>query len=417
MFSAQALFFWQGLKSIDLLIELPANRVVNPGKDTKMKICNCFLIGTLVLFCFYRASAQPATPMVVGYVFQQDAPLVPGQIDAHRLTRVNYAFANIKDGRMVTGFASDAQNFAMLTGLKKENPSFTVLVSVGGWLWSNNFSDMSLTSKSRGVFIQSVMEFLRLYHLDGLDIDWEYPGLAGSSQNFRSEDTHNFTLLLKELRKQFDEETAKTHQRLYLTIAAGSSNEYLAHTEMKEVQKYVDTVNLMAYDYVEPGDEPLTGHHSPLFTNPADVRNYSSDASVRAFEKAGVPTEKILLGVPFYGHVWGQVADVNHGFLQPGKPVPHAYAPYSAITSTMLSQGYVRYWDAVASAPYLYNSDKQIFVSYEDTESLAAKCRYVLQQKLGGVMFWDYTGDPSGALLGTISSSLHGGATPGKTAQ
>ena len=359
----------------------------------------------------------PAEPMVVGYVFPQDAALQPGQIDAHSLTRVNYAFANIKDGRMVTGFASDAQNFALLTGLRKPNPSFTVLVSVGGWLWSNNFSDVSLTTQSRGLFIQSVMDFLRKYDLDGLDIDWEYPGMAGSSHNFRSEDGHNFTLLLKELRNQFDQETARTHRRLYLTIAAGASSDYLAHTEMRQVQKLVDTVNLMAYDYVEPGDEPLTGHHSPLYTNPADVRNYSSDASVRAFEEAGVPAEKILLGVPFYGHVWGDVADRNHGLLQAGKPVPHAYAPFSAISATMLNQGYVRYWDPIASAPYLYNSEKHIFVSYEDTESLAVKGRYVLAHKLGGIMFWDYSGDSNGALLGAINQSLRGAAAAGKTVQ
>jgi chitinase len=362
------------------------------------------------------AAAAAPQPSIVAYVFPQDAPLQPGQVDARSLTRVNYAFANIKDGRMVTGFASDAQNFAFLTGLKEQNPSLTVLVSVGGWLWSTNFSDVSLTSESRNKFILSVMDFLRLYHLDGLDIDWEYPGLAGSGHPFRSQDGHNFTLLLKELRKQFDRETERTHKTLYLTIAAGASDDYLAHTEMKQDQKYLDTVNLMAYDYVEPGSDPLTGHHSPLFTTPADRRNYSTDASVRNFEQAGVPPEKILLGVPFYGHVWGQVADVNHGLIQPGKPVPNAYAPYSAITTNMLNQGYVRYWDPVASAPYLYNSEKQIFVSYEDPESLAAKCRYVVQHKLGGVMFWDYSGDPSGALLGTINQSFRGAATGATTA-
>jgi chitinase len=377
----------------------------------------CFLVVALLLPVFCTAATTPVGPIVVAYVFPQDAALKPGEIDAQSLTRVNYAFANVRDGRMVTGFASDEQNFAFLTGLRKQNPSLTVLVSVGGWLWSNNFSDVSLTLQSRTLFIQSVMDFLRRYDLDGLDIDWEYPGMAGSSRNFRSEDGHNFTLLLKELRNQFDQETAKTHRRLYLTIAAGSSSEYLAHTEMKQIEKLVDTVNLMAYDYVEPGDEPLTGHHSPLFTNPADVRNYSSDASVRAFEEAGVPADKILLGVPFYGHVWGDVADRNHGLLQPGKPVPHAYAPYRAITSTMLNQGYVRYWDPIASAPYLYNSEKHIFVSYEDTESLAAKGRYVLAHKLGGIMFWEYSGDSAGALLGAINQSLRGAATAGKTAQ
>jgi chitinase len=355
--------------------------------------------------------------MVVGYVFTQDAPLVPGQIDAHSLTRVNYAFANIKDGRMVTGFASDAQNFLFLTGLRKQNPGFTVLVSVGGWLWSTNFSDIALTAQSRTVFIQSVMDFVNRYDLDGLDIDWEYPGLAGAGHPFRKEDGRNFTLLLKELRNRFDKATVKSHRRLYLTLAAGASDDYLAHTEMKKVQEYVDTVNLMAYDYVEPGSDPLTGNHAPLFTDPADTRNYSGDASVRAFERAGVPAGKILLGLPFYGHMWGEVPDRNHGLMQPGKAVPGAYAPYSAITSTMLNQGFVRYWDPVASVPYLYNSDKHIFVSYEDPESIAAKCHYVLTHKLGGVMFWDYSGDPAGVLLGAIDQSLRVGAAGEKKAQ
>jgi chitinase len=355
--------------------------------------------------------------MVVGYVFPQDAALQAGQIDAQKLTRANYAFANIKDGRMVTGFASDAANFAFLAGLRKQNPGFTVLVSVGGWLWSTNFSDVSLTEESRGVFIQSVTDFLARYDLDGLDIDWEYPGMVGSGHPFRAVDKENFTLLLKELRKQFDKEEKKRGRRLYLTIAAGSSDEYLAHTEMEKVQLYVDTVNLMAYDYVEPGSDPLTGNHAPLYTDPADARNYSADASVKAFEQAGVPAGKILLGVPFYGHVWGEVPEKDHGLMQPGKAVPGAYAPYHAITDSMLNAGYVRYWDQAASVPFLYNSEKHIFVSYEDPESLADKCRYVLTHKLGGVMFWDYAGDPSGTLLGTIDKSFHAGTVGGQSAK
>jgi chitinase len=103
--------------------------------------------------------------------------------------------------------------------------------------------------------------------------------------------------------------------------------------------------------------------------------------------------------------------------LQAGQPVPNAYAPYSVITATMLNQGYVRYWDQAASAPYLYNAEKHIFVSYEDTESISAKCRYVLEQKLGGVMFWDYSGDPGGELLGAINRSLRVAAKEGNSQQ
>jgi chitinase len=363
------------------------------------------------------AATRPSVPMVVGYVFPQNAVLQPGEIDSLSLTRINYAFANIEDGRMVTGFSEDARNFAFLTALKRENPSLTVLVSVGGWLWSTNFSDVSLTSQSRKVFIQSVVEFLTLYDLDGLDIDWEYPGMVGSGHPFRAEDKQNFTLLLKELRQRFDRETKRSHRKLYLTIAAGASEEYLAHTEMAEVQRYVDTVNLMAYDYYEPGSDAITGHHAPLFTNAADPKKVSGEASVLAFERAGVPAAKILLGLPFYGHMWEQVAEANHGLFQSGKPVPKGYAPYSLITETMLGHGFTRYWDSTASVPYLYSPEQRIFVSYEDPESVAAKCQYVLTHKLGGVMFWDYSGDPSGTLLGAINESLRKTATEGAPAK
>ena len=353
------------------------------------------------------ATAQTAaTPIVVGYVFPQNTDLQPGQIDAASLTRINYAFANIKDGQMVEGFAEEGKNLTYLTALRKDNPTLTVLVSVGGWLWSTDFSDVALTPASRARFIASVVEYLRRYDLDGLDIDWEYPGMVGSGHPFRSEDGHNFTLLLKELRNQFNSESRKTNHKLILTIAAGASDDYIRHTELAKVQKYVDTINLMAYDYYEPGSDPLTGHHAPLFTNPADPKKISGDASVRAFEKAGVPSRKILLGVPFYGHVWQQVADVNHGLFQSGKPVPHAYMPYSQITVDLADGSFQRYWDPTAKAPYLYSRDKQMFISYEDSESLTAKCNYILTNKLGGVMFWDYAGDPSGTLLHTIDKCL-----------
>ena len=113
--------------------------------------------------------------------------------------------------------------------------------------------------------------------------------------------------MLKEVRERFDEESARTRKRLYLTIAAGSDTEYLDHTEMAKVQRYVDTVNLMTYDYYEAGSDAMTGNHAPLFVDPADPKKASADTSVHAFEQAGVPAAKILLGVPFYGRQWGQV--------------------------------------------------------------------------------------------------------------
>ena len=373
-----------------------------------LSIQRLFLISGL--FCspilLAGTTAQTPKPVIVAYVFQRNDLIQPGQITAQKLTRINYAFANLQNGRIVNGFTNDDKNLAALVALKQENPSLTVLVSVGGWAWSGNFSDMALNKKSRNLFIESVVDFVDHNQLDGLDIDWEYPGLVGAGNHFRPVDKQNYTLLLKELRQRFNQQEKKLHRRLYLTIATGASSEFLAHTEMGKAQKYVDTVNLMAYDYYEPTDDAIAGHHAPLFTNPADPKKISGNRSVQEFEQAGVPAAKLVLGVPFYGHVWGQVSDTDHGLFQAGKPVPNAFAKYGNITTTMLNNGYTRYWDPIASVPYLYNPEKKIFVSYEDPESLTLKSKYVLDHKLGGMMFWDYSGDPTGALLDAIDTGL-----------
>jgi chitinase len=366
-----------------------------------------FFIASALLIPALAAAPPPThSDLIVAYVFPQSTLLEPGQIDPHAVTRINFAFANIQDGRMVLGHPDDAANLAFLTGLRHDNPSLTILISVGGWLWSGGFSDAVHTEQSRQTFIQSVLDFLRLYHLDGLDIDWEYPGLPGAGHPFRPEDGKNFNLLLKQLRAAFDSES-RHGTRLYLTIAAGASDDFLAHTQMAEAQRYLDTVNLMSYDYYEPGSGPITGHHAPLFTNPADPIKISADASVRAFEKAGVPARKLILGVPFYGHMWGEVPDQNHGLYQPGKQIPNAYAPFSQIESTMLNQGFTRYWDPVSHVPWLYNADQRVFVSYEDPQSLAVKCQYLRRRKLGGIMFWNYSSDdPGSKLLKAIDAAL-----------
>ncbi len=346
-------------------------------------------------------------PAIVAYVFPQDAALRDGEIAAQRLTRINYAFANIKDGRIVNGFANDDQNLASLVALKHQNPSLTVLVSVGGWLWSGPFSDTALSSQSRAIFIASVVDFVTRHQLDGLDVDWEYPGLPGAENHFRPQDKQNYTLLLKELRQQFNKLEKQLHRRLYLTVAAGASSEFLAHTEMDKVQMYLDTVNLMAYDYYEPSSDAVTGHHAPLYINPADPKKISADNSVQQYERAGVPASKIVLGVPFYAHVWGQVPDINHGLFQSGKEIPHSDAAFSEGPDAMLKNGFLRYWDPVAGVPYLYNAPKQVFATYDDPESLRLKCQYVLTHKLAGIMFWDYESDPTGSLLNAVNDGLN----------
>jgi len=358
-----------------------------------------------LVFAVMPVLAHAQQKNIIAYVFPQDRPLTPDEVNVRKLTRINYAFANIKDGEIIEGFSHDAENFATLHDLKKINPALKVLVSVGGWTWSGNFSDVSLTRQSRARLITSAVHFIERHQLDGLDIDWEYPNQVGNGNVFRPEDKHNFTLLLAELRQRFSLEEKRLHRRLYTSIATGASQKFLDNTEMDKVQRYVDTVNLMTYDFYVGG--PTTGHDAPLFHNPADPKNVSAERSVDLFLQAGVPARKLVLGVPFYGRSWGEVASVNDGLFQSGKAAKGVHFSYPDLPN-LLATGFIRHWDATASVPFLYNPQTQVFVTYEDPQSLAAKCRFVNQHHLGGVMFWEYFNDSTGILL----DAVHAGLTP-----
>ena len=344
---------------------------------------------------------------VIAYVFARDRALDAREIDAKSLTRINYAFANIENGEIAAGFAHDSENFQTLTKLREANPKLAILISVGGWTWSGRFSDMALTRASRAKFISSAIRFVENYRLDGVDIDWEYPGLPGIGNRNRPEDKKNYTALLKELRAALNRKQKDLGRHLYSSVATGAAPNFLEHTEMKKVQRYVDSVNLMSYDYYEPTSDRMTGHHAALYTDPKDPKAVSADASVKAYLNAGVPAMKIVLGVPFYGHAWSEVDATNHGLFEAGKEA-RVKADYKDIVHTLLPGGYIRYWDDSASAPYLYNATNKTFVSYEDVQSVTLKSEYVLKNYLGGIMFWEYSGDSDGALLQAISKGLAG---------
>ena len=150
------------------------------------------------------------------------APAGPAEIDAAKLTHVNYAFANVRQGRVVEGFAHDAENLRVLTGLRAEHPQLRILVSVGGWTWSKGFSDVALTPRGAARFCESALDYVRRHDLDGIDVDWEYPGLPGDGNTHRPEDKSNFTALMAELRAQLDRESGRTGRRYRLTFAAGA---------------------------------------------------------------------------------------------------------------------------------------------------------------------------------------------------
>lgn len=371
-----------------------------------------FGVGAALCVSSTTATAAPPRPasqasaghQIVGYISPKHV-LTAADVPVEKLTRINYAFSAIKGGEMVEGAPFDAENFALLLSLKQRNPGLTVLVSVGGWGGSGNFSDMALTVTSRKRFIDSVVRFITQYKLDGLDIDWEYPGLVGAGNTFRPEDKGNYTALLRELRARFDREEKQAGRHLLTSIAVGGNADFIEHTEMAAVARFVDTVNLMTYDYYGPDSDTISGNHAPLFTDPADPKQISADRTVRAYQAAGVPASKLLLGLPFYGKSWINVGPAKNGLFQPGSKPPATFHDYSALVN-FAQEGYTRFWDPMASVPWLYNPDTKTFISFEDPESLTRKCRFVLDQHLGGVMFWELTEDADGSLLNTINTAL-----------
>jgi len=361
-----------------------------------------------VFFCepLLRASdGMEKDKAIIAYVFPQDRAIAPGEVDGRRVTRINYAFANVKGGEVVEGFSHDAENLALLTSLKRENPELTVVVSVGGWTWSGGFSDAALTAESRRRFVESAVRFVTRHKLDGVDIDWEYPGMVGNGNPFRAEDKQNYTLLLRDLRVRLDAEGKRLGRHFVTSIATGSSTHFLENTEMEKVQRYVDTVNVMTYDYYMPGVDKVTGHDAPLLASEDDPKHVSAERTVREYLEAGAPAAKIVLGVPFYTRSWSEVASGRHGLFREGKPARGLRFSLGDVAG-LLENGYVRYWDAKAAVPYLYNEQRGIFISYEDEESVARKCDFVIDRGLGGVMFWEYFSDPSGELLDAVGVGL-----------
>lgn len=335
-------------------------------------------------------------------------------IDVSGITHINYAFANIRDGEVVfdtteiDGKKLASTDIEKLNSLKKKNPDLKILVSVGGWTWSGGFSDAALTEKSREKFAQSCADFIRKYDLDGIDLDWEYPNQPGAGNTYRPEDVGNFTLMLKAVRGAIDELAINEGRETpyLLTIATGASENYVKNTQLGEIDKYLDFLNIMTYDFYN-GYHTVTGHHSNLYPSASpDMDKTSVVNAVDLHVEAGFPIEKINLGIPFYGRIWKGVKPGDNDPLFKEAETAGMGIDYSNFYQDINANGYERYWDESAKAPYLWNEDEKIFISYEDEQSIQYKIEYLKEKGLGGVMFWEYSADNNQQLLNAIAQNL-----------
>ncbi len=323
-------------------------------------------------------------------------------IGAAKLTHVNYSFAKVNPLGVIWFEDPDAPaKIAQLQALKARNPRLKVIVSVGGW-GAANFSDAALTEASRCRFTDSAIAMLEDYALDGIDIDWEYPGQASPETTARPDDKQNFTLMLKDLRYALDAlsdvRRRRGADRYTLSIATAGGSRYFANVEVGEVQKYVDWMNVMTYDFAGEWST-VTAHHAGVAKTEEFVREYLA---------AGVPAEKIVVGVALFAKSWRGVLDrsstgLNQQFDQPDI----GGETWSMLAASYLhAPGYERHWDEAARAPYLWNREIGRFITYDDPQSIAEKARFVRLHHLGGLMYWEQSQDPSEVLLDAIASGL-----------
>jgi chitinase len=358
------------------------------------------------------------------------------QIDARRLTHINYAFSNISpEGECVNGdidadtirfFGARRNvsgeddpveglrgNFRQLALLREENPALQVLISIGGWTWSKNFSNAAATEQSRLRFVRSCIDLYLVRYgdsFDGIDLDWEYP-VAGGMYPGRPEDSRNYTLLLQEFRSQLDDLEKSTGREYLLTIAGPAAPDTIRRFELGEIHKTLDWINVMTYDF-HVATEEMTGLLSPLYGSPRDPdpvsrESYNADAAMRAYLAAGVPAGKIVMGIPFYGRMWKGTESDGLFKLAGGPamgPEEPGYISYTNIALGPLTTSR-RYWEENAKAPWLHDTESQVFISYEDAESITWKVKYIRENGLGGAMVWEL-GLDGGELLGPLGDGL-----------
>lgn len=361
--------------------------------------------------------------------------LTVGDIPWDNVTVINHAFFTVskdfklestdKDADFEKSFPnSEGWDQGQLRGhigeykyYKSKYPNVKVLISVGGWTRGENFHDMAKTKENRKIFIDSIIDFLKKYpFIDGIDIDWEYPGENREKDPNDEydkgcpggpEDKENFTLLLKEIRQAYDDNNLPDKM---LTIANTGNYEKLQLQEPDKYIGYLDFINVMTYDF-HGAFETQTNHHASIYYNDDDPTRYNKytfcaeDAMKMYVKEYNIPTEKLNVGSPFYSRGWSEVDDSTgkNGLFSTATKAykgswdnatsPGGQIPWFQIKEMENKDGWKKYWDDKAKVPYLYNKDLKSMITYEDEKSLKERCNFVIKNNYGGIIVWEITGD------------------------
>ena len=384
-------------------------------------VTRCCLAAVILAVCLTTRAQlySPRQPIVVGYFGQwglnADPPYSLRDLadngGAALLDQIDYAQASVKGGRCslaepqadlattytadtsVSGNGDDPKSpfrgyLHQLQELRRRFPRLHLLISLEGS--AESFEEDAQPAQQRAFVTSCVDMFLRGRFtpgvvepglFDGIDLDWEYP---------QEKDAKHFEALLREFRRQME----TVRPGLLLAIAVGDHPTMTPGTDFRIVAGLVDQIGMMNYDYAGPWNSH-TGLLAPLLPRENAPRNSGSIVgSLTAYEQAGVPRRKLLMGLPFYGYQWRGVEAANNGLYQAGTGVPED-KPYRFIRT--LPKTYSLFRDERSQAPWLFDGGN--FWTFEDPVSVNYKVSYAARQHLAGVMIWELGGDSEESTL------------------
>ncbi|KAM0350671.1 hypothetical protein ACHAPU_003159 [Fusarium lateritium] len=343
----------------------------------------------------------------------------PQNLPVSQLTHVIYAFMNVRaDGTVYTGdsYADLEKHYTgdsweepgknaygcvkQLFLLKKANRKLKVMLSIGGWTWSTNFPAAAASAATRSTFAKSAVTLMKDWGFDGIDVDWEYPTNAT--------DASNMVLLLQAVRSELDAYSSQyaSGYHFQLSIAAPAGPDNYNKLKFKELGAVLDYINLMAYDYAGSWST-VSGHQANKYFNTQipGATPFNTDQAIKAYINGGVPSKKMVLGMPIYGRAFEATAGLGQPFSGVGSGSwENGIWDYKVLPKAGASLVY----DSDAQASYSYDAAAKELISFDTPGMVKNKVLYVKDKSLGGSMFWEASADKTNAdsLIGTSSSSL-----------